>query len=82
MYDDSDERREHAHEPPRTTRHEVHRSGPYLGIDGAAGVEYGDGTTEWLLDALRRTPRDSWRPERDSWHAVRRSWDTEAEDGR
>ncbi len=80
MDNDADDRREHA-EPLRGSRHRVHREGPYLGVDGEAGVEYGDGTPEWMLEALRRRPRDSWRPERDSWNAARQSWDADAEDG-
>jgi hypothetical protein len=80
MHTDADDRREQAGPPLQPSRHEVHRNGPYLGIDGEAGVEYGDGTPEWLTEALQRGPRDSWRPQRDSWHAVRQSWETDAED--
>jgi len=81
MHNDADKRGENADVPLRPSRHEVHQNGPYLGIDGEADVEYGDGTPEWMLEALRRSPRDSWRPERDSWHAVRGSWVADPEDG-
>jgi hypothetical protein len=77
MHTDADDRREQARPTLQPSRHEVHRNGPYLGIDGEAGVEYGDGTPEWLTKALQRGPRDSWRPQRDSWHAVRQSWETD-----
>jgi hypothetical protein len=80
MHTDADDTPEQTEHPLRPTRHEVHRTGPYLGIDGEAGVEYGDGSPEWLIEALQRRDRDSWRPERDSWHAVRQSWETD-EDG-
>jgi hypothetical protein len=80
MHSDEDDRRQNADEPLRPTRHRIHRNGPYLGINGEVGVDYGDGTPDWLLDALQRRPRDAWGPERDSWHAVRTSWGTDAED--
>jgi hypothetical protein len=79
MQTDADDRRDQP-EQSLPTRLEAHRNGPYLGIDAEAGVEYGDGTPEWMVAALRRRPRGSWCPERDSWHAVRRSWGTDAED--
>ena len=75
-----DDRRDASEQPFRSSRHETHRDGPYFGIDAEADVEYGDGTAQWLSQALRRRPRDSWRAERDSWHAVHQSWATDGED--
>jgi hypothetical protein len=56
------------------THHEFHRSRKYLEMDVEADVEYGDGTPEWLIEAMRCAPRDSWGPQYDCWHAVRQSW--------
>jgi len=56
------------------THHEFHRSRKYLEMDVEADVEYGDGTPEWLIEAMQCTPRSSWRPQHDCWRAVRQSW--------
>ena len=62
------------------THHELHRSRKHVEMDVEADVEYGDGTSEWLIEAMQWSPRDSWRPEYDSWHAFRRSWTSRADD--
>jgi len=80
MHSDEDERRKDPDEPLAPTRHKIHRNGQYLGIDGEAGVDVGDGTPAWLLEALQRRPRDPWGPARDSWHTDRTSWGTDVED--
>ena len=80
MHADPDDRPAQTEQPWAPSHLETHRDGPYFGIDAEAGVEYGDGTPNWMIEALQRAPRDSWRPERDSWNAARRSWDTGAED--
>ena len=79
MHSDADDKRELSEQPLQPTRLETHRNGPYLGIDAEADVEYGDGTPEWMTEALQRSPRDSWRAERDSWHAVQQSWGADVE---
>ena len=45
-------------------------------MDVEADVAYGDGTPEWLGEAMEYTPRNSWLSERDYWHAARPSWPT------
>jgi len=60
------------------THHELHRSGKHLRLDAEVDVDFGDGTPEWLLEALRYRSRDPWRPEHDSWHAVRHSWEIDS----
>ena len=56
--------------------HELHRSRNYLEMDVEADVEFGDGTPEWLSEAMQCRPRDSWRSPYDSWRPVRESWGT------
>jgi hypothetical protein len=56
-------------------RHQVHRHGAYLDVDGEFEVAFGDGTPQSLLDRLREPAPDPWRGRRDGWQAVHPVWE-------
>lgn len=67
--------RSHAGHVVLRTHHEFRRTRKHLEMDAEADVAYGDGTAEWLIEALQYVPRDSSARKNDAWQAVRPSWD-------